>query len=417
MLLKRLVLFLILFSLLSACFQTSPPPAPDAETPRPVAMITLNPHPTRTPFSPNPTATHTQTPPTATPVTPTPLPTEETYGPSDFPPDINPLTGLRVEDPEILDRRPVAVKVNIVPRRNTRPPWGLSLADIVYEFYQNDGYARFHAIFLSQDASMVGPIRSARMLDDTLVRMYKSIFSYGGADRKIDTVLLRSEYSNRLIRETGSRRICPPNSTKPLCRFDPGGNDFLLGGTLEMHQHVRGNGVSDIAQNLDGMYFHTSPPEGGLEGEALITHYSIDCYNRWEYDQQGGNYLRFQDNLLLNRGQAEDFVPLTDRLTEEQITAENIVILFATHQYVQQPPAEIVEIGLKGTGKAYAFRDGFAYELRWHHDDPDKVLYLTFPDGQLYPFKPGKTYFQIVGINSTVSHQEGNSWRFDFILR
>jgi hypothetical protein len=413
MALRSIVISLYLGLVLISC--TGNPVQPvDTSTPTLPIISFPNPWATLTPFQPEPTSTQVIITPTLPP-TETPLPpTNQGYGPANFPNGVNPLTGLQVSDPEILQRRPVAVKVNIVPRRNNRPPWGLSFADHVYEFYQNAGYSRFHAIFLSQDADLVGPIRSARMFDDALVRMYKSVFSYAGADPKIEGRLLNAEYSSRLVRETGSRSICPPSPTRPLCRFDPGGNNFLLGSTSDLHEYVRLQGVQDVAQNLDGMLFEFGIPNDGSEGLNIVTRYSIDMYNRWEFDTDTGVYLRYQDNLLVNFGQAEQFAPLIDRLNDQQITASNVIILFADHSRFQQPPAEIIEINLIGSGKAVAFRDGMAYELLWQRAKPDDLIYLTFSDGNLYPFKPGVTWFQIIGISSQVTQPEINSWRFTY---
>ena len=110
---------LLLLLLISACSNGEPEPT-EVATLEPVAV-------TSTPTQPEPTST--PVPPTETP-TPEPTPTEtppypdEGYGPDNFPNDINPLTGLRVSSISDLDRRPVAMKINIVPRTGTRPPWG-----------------------------------------------------------------------------------------------------------------------------------------------------------------------------------------------------------------------------------------------------------------------------------------------------
>ena len=55
------------------------------------------------------------------------------------------------------NRHPVAIKINNYPRSN-RPQWGLSLADIVYEYYHNNDLPRFHAIFYGNDAPVLGVI-------------------------------------------------------------------------------------------------------------------------------------------------------------------------------------------------------------------------------------------------------------------
>src|SRR4030066_392083 len=99
-------------------------------------------------------STPTPEPPTPTlspPSTSTPAYPPEGYGPQNFPPDVNPLTGLKLRDADLLARPPGAIKVSIVPRTSSRPPWGLSSADLVYDYYQNDGYTRFHAIFYGED--------------------------------------------------------------------------------------------------------------------------------------------------------------------------------------------------------------------------------------------------------------------------
>ena len=80
-----------------------------------------------------PTATQTEAAPTATATfTATPLPVVQPSGPVDFPENVNPLTGLVVDDPSILDRRPILVKVANYPISG-RPHSGLSFADMVLE--------------------------------------------------------------------------------------------------------------------------------------------------------------------------------------------------------------------------------------------------------------------------------------------
>ena len=88
---KFLNMFVFLSVLLSACglVPTAPPTA------------TTTPSPTETP-----TSTETPSPlPTDTP-TLTPLYPVEGYGPSNFPVNVDPLTGLKVTNPALLQRRP-----------------------------------------------------------------------------------------------------------------------------------------------------------------------------------------------------------------------------------------------------------------------------------------------------------------------
>lgn len=411
---KRNILALVIFLglVLAGCSTVEPNPGATATTAA-TATITITSTPTTLP-SPTPvpaTATATFTPrPTSTPTLTYPL---QGYGPTAFPTNIDPLTGLVVADPKLLDRRPMSIKINIVPRNRERPTWGLSLADIVYEFYHNDGYSRFHAIFYGQDTEEAGSIRSGRLFDDPLIQIYKSIFVYGGADPTIDSRFLNSTYANRLVRERGSTFTCPPDLEHPLCRFDPNGYDNLLANTADVHLSLQKAGIDDSRQNLDGMLFKLNTPPGGATANTIFTRYSGDDYSRWDYDAVSGRYLRFQDNVF-DQGQGEQYTPLMDRVTEQQITADNVVVLLVPHSYFRKPPAEIIEIMLNGTGKAYAFRDGQVYEVQWNRPKPDSVLYLTLLDGTLYPFKPGNTWFEVVGESSVTTNPESTSWRFNF---
>lgn len=409
---NKSILVVFLAILITAC---STPTTESTDTPIPIRMIKTTTVPTST-STPTPTGTSTPTrtrTPTKLPTaTPTSIYPAEGFGPEEYPDDVNPLTGLFVENPLILERRPISVKVNIVPRYN-RPPWGLALADIVYEYYHNSGYTRFHAIYYGQDAELVGPIRSGRFPDDELIRMYKSIFVYGSADPIINGRFFWAEYYDRLVLERGQTIFCPPEPTNPFCRFDPNGYNFLLAGTSEVHAFIADRDFENVKQDLTGMYFQDETPRGGKPGEEITTRYSRDSYSRWEYDPISGLYLRFQDNLYLDQGQDENYIPLNDRLTEEQISADNVVILFVPHEYFRKPPNEIIEIKFSGTGPAYLFRNGKMYELIWSRPTTGSVMFLTDAVGNPFPLKHGNTWFQVVGHFSTYTKEDESSWRFE----
>jgi hypothetical protein len=119
-------------------------------------------HPTATPFqpgngknespyyvpysSPSPAPSPTLKPSIITPGTPLVeinlLPTPFPSGFEGIPifvlsTNTNPLTGLTAADPPLLERRPIAVKITQFPRL-VRPQSGLTLADVVYEYYIED---------------------------------------------------------------------------------------------------------------------------------------------------------------------------------------------------------------------------------------------------------------------------------------
>jgi hypothetical protein len=342
--------------------------------------------------------------PTPTQTT-TPTPEIRASGPDDFPSGVNPLTGLQVGDPSLLDRRPLSVKIQTFPR-GQRPPFGVGLADLVFDYYQNNGLTRLHAVFYGQDAERVSPIRSARLFDRHPVRMYKSILAFGGADRRILNTLVNSEFADRLVLE--GARNCPP-----MCRIDPNGFNYLTTDTAELSIYADENGIDNTRQILNGMSFDPQEPTGGDAGLQLFVRYSISSYVRWDYDEASGEYLRFQDTQEDTTGQNEGYAPLMDGLTNEQIAADNVLVLYVLHEYIfKSGNSEIVDIKLEGSGNGYAYRDGQVFEITWNRSAPDALVTFSLPDGSPYPLKPGNTWSQIIGQSSSLDSAEGGALRF-----
>jgi len=354
-----------------------------------------------------PTATRTKTPritetptllPTNSPtITPTLSYPPGGYGPSNFPADVDPLTGLQAANPVLLQRRPMLIKVSNMPR-NVRPQWGLSLADIVFDYYTEEGSTRFAAIFYGNDVSMVGPIRSGRFIDADLVQGYKAIFAFGSAYVAEMQRFNASDFANRMVVE---------EPYTPLKRYDPNGFDYLVVNTADLSAYATKRGINGV-QNLNAMFFNLPAPAGGQAGTQLYVHYSAATYNRWDYDPVSGKYMRFSDTADVTEvGQSEQYAALTDRLTDQPVGFDNVVVLYVNHELYSPG---IYDILLSGSGDAYAFRDGQAYRVQWHRNATD-IVSLTMPDGSPFPFKPGTTCFEVIGLKSTVA-QTGQSWRF-----
>lgn len=394
---RKLIMIGMLLALLVSACQTNNP-IPTTETPTENASVIL-PSATATQAPPTPTTTPTDTPePTAT-ATLAPQP----VGPSNFAAGVNPLTGLPVANPALLDRRPLAVKVQLFPRSG-RPTYGLTQADAVYHYYQNAGMTRLHAIFYGQDAERVSPIRSARLFDAQLIWIYKSIFAFGGADARIYDRLINTDFGNRLILEGGAAS-CPP-----MCRLDPNGFNFLVTNTAELEKYAVSRGVDNAPQDLTGTYFDPQVPEGGKAGEQVAVRYSISAYTRWEYNAALGEYTRLQDTAEASTPADEVYAPLVDGATQQPLTADNVIILFAEHTYeFNSRPGnnEVIRIALEGSGKALAFRDGQMYELTWSRTDVNKLFTLTFADGTQYPYKPGNAWYEVVGETSELTTDGG----------
>ena len=396
---KKLIFSILLMVVLVSC-TAAPSAVPLAvlptmtasETPVPTAAAT------ETPLTPTATITPVLT---ATPTLPYP---DLGYGPTNFPTNVDPLTGKGVANPDLLNRRPVIVKVENLPRDH-RPQWGLSLADIVYEYYTEMGSTRFASIFYGNDSPVVGPIRSARFFDFNVVRMYKSSFVFGSAYSDLFSVLIGSEFSNRIILE-GERW------TGIFTRFQPNGPNILQANTGQIASEFAKYKIDNSRQNLDGMLFKQQvPAKGGQDGKQIFARFSGGIYNRWDFDTATGKYLRFSETADDVNRNNEKYAQLTDRQTSQPIAADNLVMLEVRYTQIKAPPSEVWDMQLLGEGKAWLARDGKMFPVKWHRTKASDVLTLLNADNTPIAFKPGQTWFEVMGLNSSVTAKDG-VWKF-----
>lgn len=389
--LKWLVLGVLVVILVS-CSQTG---LTDLEMAGTYAAQTLTARPSETSL---PTATVTPTPTEV--FTPTPLPTLGPVGPIDFSENVNPLTGLFVEDPTILDRRPVFVKVANFPASG-RPHAGLSLADMVFEYYIGYGANRFMALYYGQDAPKIGPVRSGRLVDPQIVNMYEGILGFESAYVTIFEKILN------VLGDRAISGVCPG-----IC--DDGRNivTSVFGDSEALTVLAEQRGVINQRYTLEGMAFDAEAPDGGEAGEQANIIFSFLNRGEWRYDEESGLYLRWIDD---GSAQGIEMIPLVDRETDEQLAFANIAVIFA--DYTEYTPAmHDIEIWGNTTGqRAVIFRNGKAYDATWVAPSNVQPIQFIDQEGEVLPLKHGNTWVVILGVNSGVT-QDNGIWTFNFNL-
>lgn len=306
-------------------------------------------------------------------------------GPINYPTGINPLTGLPVSDPAALNRRPLLIKVSNFPPY-IRPQSGLNSADMVWEHLLAGGVTRFTAVFLSQDADHVGPIRSARLVDFQLTHIYRGLFVYSGmAQGTVD----RLNQDGYLLAHSIGTGGCPA-----LCRFRQEGlaeEHTLYADTAALRQLAVTLEKGTDVEAVYGMRFDVVPPAAGTGVRGLHVGYR-ETLVEWHYDAAAGVWLRTQD------GEAH-----FDSYDGEQIHADNIIVLEADHleQPVNYdgywgPPNYALDVDLIGGGRIFLLRDGQYYEGEWRRDQIDQPLGFYDLAGNALALKPGRTFVNLV---------------------
>ena len=376
--------------LISGCTQSAPRDLSDLEETAVVQTLTA-----MAPTLPPPTETPT---PTAT-STPTPTPTKVTsLGPDNFPADVNPLTGLQVEDPSLLERRPVIVKVANYPAVG-RPHAGLSYADIVLEYYIGEGSNRFAALYYGQDASKIGPVRSGRLVDPELARMYQAVLAFSGANEENVLPRIYDLLGNRILTEGN----CPG-----LCR-----DDYTVVGVFansaDVTTTLAARGVTQSKPDLTGMLFDTKLPSGGRKAEKATLFYNYLDKGDWVYDESSGKYLRWIENA----NNYEQMIPLVDRLNNEQLAFSNVIMAYATYTEYSSVLHDIAVWDNTSGMKAVVFRDGQAYDVTWKASSQEKPIQFFDAQGNLFPLKPGNTWINLIGSSSNLEVSNAE-WLFTF---
>lgn len=373
------LLFLSLMLVISACV---PVQTPSADTIQTMVVGTLTAEASLLPTeTPTPLPTETQLPPTVTPTKEVTL-----IGPDNFPEDVNPLTGEKVENPALLDRRPVLIKVSNFPASG-RPHAGLSSADIVFAYAMPGMMSRYIGLYYGKDSNQVGPVRSTRLIDPELVQLYQGILGTSGGDWYNVLPKVYQMLGNRYV----FQGLCPG-----ICDDGHGWVTTVFGDSAAITQYRVANGEVPQRYDLTGMLFDEVAPDGGAHTPKISFNFSTSDKSDWTYDAATGKYLRWIDNAP----NYDEMIPLVDRLNEKQLAFSNVIIIEANYGWYDINLFTTDILGNMAGQKAKFLRDGKLYEGSWRVTDPNKPMQFFDSQGNLFPLKPGNTWINITGTNT-----------------
>jgi len=290
-----------------------------------------------------------------------------------------PLTGEVVESEEDLQMRPaLAVKIDN-NNRDARPNHsGLQNADIVFEEIVETG-TRFAAVFHTQDADPVGPIRSGREQDVNLLSsLNEPLFAWSGGNPGV-TRLIRDSFltdlnagfaaSSAYYRGPGSAPSDLYSSTEALYALTP---EDHPGAPAKQFTYVR--------------------PDEEFEGrEVAAFDLELDNYDiRWEWDDEEGAFARFQ--------QGTRHVDVVNG----DIFADNIIVMVVDYRPSSidrsSPDAQTL-----GSGPVYVFSNGQVQTGRWSRDLAVGAIRLTDADGEPIGLTAGNTWVELAEIGDDES--------------
>lgn len=267
------------------------------------------------------------------------------------------------EDPS----RPLAVVIDNL--NEARPQTGLDRADVVYEALVEGGITRFLAVFLTQDADVVGPVRSARHYFVPWANEYQAPLVHIGASPQGFAALAASPIAdlNSVTTWRDSGRLSPHNAYTSTAAS--------LGA-------LRRRPVGSFG----GLHFKLDEkPKVGTEASELTIAYNGAYSVGWTYDAERNDYVRSINGR-----------PHRDRDTGEQLRATNVLVLRMQSYLIAGDPLGRLNFAQTGSGSLSAFLDGVQVDGRWTRSSLTGVTRYLDSEGHPLELNSGNVWIQIV---------------------
>jgi hypothetical protein len=305
------------------------------------------------------------------------------------PQPVSPLTGLPVDDPALLSRVALVVKIDNVDSLS-RPQVGINQADVLYEEKIEGPVTRFAAVYQSQGANPIGPVRSGRSTDIAIVTpLHRPLYAFSGANA-VTVQQLRAAplvdigydvQSGAYYRQSGRR--APDNlfsNTDDLWSFAPA--DAQPPPALFTYRD-EGEALPPTAARVGTLDFSF----GSGPGSAPV---------QWIWDPGAGAWFRWQNGT-----------PHVDE-SGVQVSRPNVVVQFVDYVdtgLVDTAGSPVPEAQLVGEGDTWIFREGHVITGRWSRPTVDDLTTWTDGEGQPIELTPGQTWIALVPNGAAAGYQ------------
>ena len=318
------------------------------------------------------------------------------------------------------DRRPIAAIIE--NHEESRPPSGITRADVVYEAVAEGGITRFLAIFYCGAAASdvkIAPVRSARVYYVNWAQEYGDmpIFMHvGGANDYAgygDTV--RQARALELLESLGWRRA--------------GGNDFdttydsgfpvfwrnyerlerpvatehtMMASLDAAYKEAEKRGFTNVGpegEDWDENFVSWQFSEDASVGSPDATEISFEFWSErpeyevtWKYNKETNSYLRENGGVVHK-----------DLASDQQISAKNVVAMLVRERGPVDRNLHILYTTV-GKGSALIFANGTVVEGTWKKDSEEARTKFYDDSGKEIRLVGGTTWIEIVPFGNVVEY-------------
>ena len=298
-----------------------------------------------------------------------------------------PLTGVEAEDDEVILGRTLSVKIDNHPQSGSKV--GINSADVVFETLAEGGITRFNAIYHSEVPEIVMPVRSARDSDIYIVPQFgDALFFFSGGNRNVlrklqdaDIDTLENALARAALYRRYPGRAAPHNLIVDLAKA----YDVAVEKGLE----------PKTTEPITGFVFQEEDFNFADIGEAATqAHIPFSPFSdtRWDWDADSDLWLRTVS------GQAQ-----YDGSTEEQISANNVIVMWATHSAGSTAGNVVTyNIDLASGGDVTIFMEGRRIDGIWE-GSLDAPQTFKDSDGNPILLSPGRTWINVMPVGDIIS--------------
>ncbi len=308
-------------------------------------------------------------------------------------------------------QRPLGVMIE--NHKDARPQSGLSSADIVYEAVAEGGITRFLAIFYCQNASYVGPVRSARIYFLKFLEGYgqNPLYAHvGGANTPgpADALGYISELGWSSYNDLNQFSVPFPYFWRDYERL-PGRvtEHTVYTSTKKLWQYAKDKrsltNVDDKGIRWDKSFepwkFEDDAKQSDRGTVAKIDfgfwdNLASDFSVVWNYDSKRNSYKRTNGGL-----------PHLDKNNGKALETKNVVVIFAK----ESPANDGYEGGHilyknVGTGEMLFFKNGQMVKGTWSRETEESQIKFFDQNGKEVAIVRGKVFIEMLPIGNKVNY-------------
>jgi hypothetical protein len=290
-------------------------------------------------------------------------------------------------EPETLPDLPTGILVMIDNQTQARPQMGIDKADLVFEIMAEGGITRYMALFYTQKAEVIGPVRSARYY---FVQLAKGLdLPYAHVGGAVDALSMIGELRIKDLDDISNAQQYfwqDPARQRPHSTYTS--TDMLVEAATKKQFAYKIPDLPPISKEFSG-----EPLAGG----RLTLTYATGRYGyqaQWVWDESlgddGGQYRRY----INGQPQATaDGAPL----------AADTIFVVAARTRTRNTDPLTSSVDIVGSGQALCIVENKIIRGVWEKAAADKPLIIRDDQGRVMARKLGPTWIQVVDSMEDVS--------------